>query len=296
MRSLFLPLLTVALLSAGILRAQGGGSVSGLASGLESWTAWIHTRDLELKDVATSYLSVVDHALLKAGESLYLPIGGPRGQVTWRKEAPGKPMVTLAAKESGVDVAVTSTGESLTLSDSHSVWTTPDGMFVTVDKNGPNFMMVLRDPNKEGFKDFKGSRFFAYNPKAVVRGQYIALTSPQKLLMTTTLGAPRPIWLMGTIELTYGEAKPQLKAYCLGETPSAQELFVPFLDATNGIETYVSGRYVETSADPSGAVTVDFNRAYNPYCARNPVFSCIKVSGRPIEARILAGEQTPHAR
>lgn len=51
-------------------------------------------------------------------------------------------------------------------------------------------------------------------------------------------------------------------------------LFVPFRDATSGKETYASGRYLEVEVGPDGEVEVDFNYAYNPYCAYNESWSC----------------------
>jgi len=52
------------------------------------------------------------------------------------------------------------------------------------------------------------------------------------------------------------------------------ELFIPFRDGTSGAETYGAGRYVE--AEPLGGdeYELDFNRAYNPYCAYNDSWRC----------------------
>ena len=51
-------------------------------------------------------------------------------------------------------------------------------------------------------------------------------------------------------------------------------LFLPFLDATNGIETYGGGRYIDLSIPQGNQLTIDFNTAYNPYCAYNEKYSC----------------------
>ena len=47
-----------------------------------------------------------------------------------------------------------------------------------------------------------------------------------------------------------------------------------FLDATNGIDTYDGGRFLDMKVPKSNEVIIDFNKAYNPYCAYNPVYSC----------------------
>lgn len=50
--------------------------------------------------------------------------------------------------------------------------------------------------------------------------------------------------------------------------------FIPFRDATSGEDTYGGGRYLDIEPNPDGMLTVDFNRAYNPYCVYNDGYSC----------------------
>ncbi|MBC2839889.1 DUF1684 domain-containing protein [Robiginitalea sp. SC105] len=51
-------------------------------------------------------------------------------------------------------------------------------------------------------------------------------------------------------------------------------LFLPFTDATNGEETYEGGRYMDLRIPRGDSILLDFNTAYNPYCAYNPKYSC----------------------
>ncbi len=74
------------------------------------------------------------------------------------------------------------------------------------------------------------------------------------------------------------------------------ELFVPFRDATSGRETYGAGRYleveVEEDADGRQVATIDFNLAYNPYCAYNEAYSCpLPPAENSLPAVIQAGER-----
>ena len=55
---------------------------------------------------------------------------------------------------------------------------------------------------------------------------------------------------------------------------ASQALFLPFVDANAGRETYGAGRYLELQRLESGALLVDFNYAYNPYCAYNEQWTC----------------------
>ncbi|MEX1046399.1 MAG: DUF1684 domain-containing protein [Actinomycetota bacterium] len=66
--------------------------------------------------------------------------------------------------------------------------------------------------------------------------------------------------------------------------------FLPFRDRTNGRETYAGGRYLDVEIR-DGVVLLDFNRAYNPYCAYNPDWSCpIPPPENWLEVPIRAGE------
>lgn len=71
-------------------------------------------------------------------------------------------------------------------------------------------------------------------------------------------------------------------------------LFVPFTDATNGSSTYGGGRYLDV-ARPTGndsLLTIDFNRAYNPYCAYNSEYACpIPPGENRLSIPIKAGEK-----
>jgi len=67
-------------------------------------------------------------------------------------------------------------------------------------------------------------------------------------------------------------------------------LFLPFLDNTNGIETYGGGRYIDLTIPEGDSIQIDFNKAYNPYCVYNKKYSCpIVPRTNSLDARILAG-------
>ena len=68
-------------------------------------------------------------------------------------------------------------------------------------------------------------------------------------------------------------------------------LFLPFTDESNGEETYGGGRYIDLKIPEKGNVIfVDFNKAYNPYCAYSTGFSCPKVpENNNLPIKILGG-------
>ena len=70
----------------------------------------------------------------------------------------------------------------------------------------------------------------------------------------------------------------------------SNELFLPFLDDTNGMSSYGGGRYLDLQIPTSDSLWLDFNRAYNPYCAYNERYSCpIVPRDNYIPIRVTAG-------
>ncbi|GAB3328639.1 DUF1684 domain-containing protein [Larkinella ripae] len=72
-------------------------------------------------------------------------------------------------------------------------------------------------------------------------------------------------------------------------------LFMPFKDLTNGKETYGGGRYLDlrTGAIKDGKIQIDFNKAYNPYCAYSDGYACpIPPKENHLAVKIEVGEKT----
>ena len=68
--------------------------------------------------------------------------------------------------------------------------------------------------------------------------------------------------------------------------------FLPFRDATSGKETYGAGRYLDVQPAKRGKVKIDFNLAYNPFCAYNDAYSCPLPPGENwLQVPIRAGER-----
>ncbi len=76
-----------------------------------------------------------------------------------------------------------------------------------------------------------------------------------------------------------------------GQSPKM--IFLPFTDDTSGRETYGAGRYLDLEVNEQQAtVQIDFNLAYNPYCAYNEVYECpFPPPENYLDTRILAGEK-----
>jgi uncharacterized protein (DUF1684 family) len=78
----------------------------------------------------------------------------------------------------------------------------------------------------------------------------------------------------------------------MGEDREKDALFLPFTDETNGFDTYGGGRYLDLELEKDGQLMIDFNFAYNPFCAYNHNYTCpIPPKENHILIKINAGEK-----
>ena len=92
--------------------------------------------------------------------------------------------------------------------------------------------------------------------------------------MPTSTGKVRPMQRVGRLEFLLQGESLTLGAFVEAGATDANRLFVPFTDATSGVETYAAGRYLDLDLTATGIYIVDFNRAYHPYCLYNPEYDC----------------------
>lgn len=114
--------------------------------------------------------------------------------------------------------------------------------------------------------------------------------------MPTSTGALRKMQLVGTLEFTFAGERRSLGAFVEDGTRQITNLFVPFADLTTGMDTYAAGRYLDIEPTTTGYYTIDFNRAYNPYCAYNASYECpFPPPSNRLNVEIRAGEKAPGA-
>jgi len=115
------------------------------------------------------------------------------------------------------------------------------------------------------------------------------------LEMPTSTGTLRKYQQVGAIEFVF-EGQPMTLGAFVENGQPVRTLFVPFADATTGTETYSAGRYLDLHPTTSGLYTLDFNKAYNPYCAYNSRYECpFPPSSNRLKVPIRAGEKAPGA-
>jgi uncharacterized protein (DUF1684 family) len=116
--------------------------------------------------------------------------------------------------------------------------------------------------------------------------------------MPTYSGLTRAYRKYGNVFFVYEKDSFHLAVYenlTLRNNPAYQDyLFLPFKDRSNGVSTYGGGRYLNVSKKDvdDGATIVDFNKAYNPWCAFSDGFNCpIPPIENHLPVSITAGEK-----
>jgi len=111
--------------------------------------------------------------------------------------------------------------------------------------------------------------------------------------IVTSDGKTREAWRVGTLEFDVPGGHARLAGYAFEPGP-VEELFIPFRDATSGSDTYGAGRYLDLEPEDDGTYVLDFNLAYNPWCAYAPQYSCpLPPRDNWLTFPIPAGEKIP---
>jgi uncharacterized protein len=109
----------------------------------------------------------------------------------------------------------------------------------------------------------------------------------QVVMLPTSTGTAEQARRVGEFEFVLDGRTMKLTVFSSGETG----LFVPFRDLTTGKETYGAGRYLNVEVSPSGVYDLDFNKAYNPYCYYNPMYTCpLPPPENRLDVQVRAGE------
>lgn len=144
------------------------------------------------------------------------------------------------------------------------------------------------------FKKFKQLAFFPINESYKVIAEFERTEDAPVFEMQTSTDR-KPLYVQyGIAHFTLDGKKYSLRIYqnqkLLLDPEYVDYLFLPFNDLTNGNETYDAGRYLDLSIPKGNTIVIDFNKAYNPYCAYNDRYSCpIPPRENDLQVEIKAG-------
>jgi uncharacterized protein len=140
-------------------------------------------------------------------------------------------------------------------------------------------------------------RFYPLNPTYRVAARFERYVDSPWFPMATSGRTPQIQRKYGRLTFTIHDTVVHLTIYqsqaLLQKAATRDYLFIPFTDATSGVDSYGGGRYIDCAVTDiqGGILVLDFNKAYNPYCAYKAGFNCpIPPRENDLPVTIQAGE------
>ena len=157
-------------------------------------------------------------------------------------------------------------------------WTKADANSFQIDLNKQYADPEESPLTKDDLNIFKTLDFFPISEKFVVEARFeIAENEKSFKMKTSTARLPEYI-KYGELHFVLEGKVCHLNVYqnldLIKKAGFEDHLFLPFSDLTSGKSSYIGGRYIDLRIPKSSTVILDFNTAYNPYCAYNHIYSC----------------------
>ena len=135
--------------------------------------------------------------------------------------------------------------------------------------------------------DFNGLEYFPENEDLRLEVEVEKLPEREQILMQTSTGDVQEFIRYGKLQFWVEGEEAELTIYA-----NQHGFFLPFVDSLTGVETYPAGRYLDPEPLDDGRFLIDFNLAYNPYCAYNELYSCpLPPAENRLKVPIRAGEK-----
>ncbi|TXD76982.1 DUF1684 domain-containing protein [Algoriphagus ratkowskyi] len=128
------------------------------------------------------------------------------------------------------------------------------------------------------WKAFEGHQYFPIDEKYHIVANFEKLPTANFFQMKTKANSIKDYDVYGVATFTLDGNKYQLNVYQSHQLRTQEKyedyLFLPFTDQSNGAETYGGGRYMDLKIPSGDTIELDFNKAYNPYCAYATGYAC----------------------
>jgi hypothetical protein len=159
--------------------------------------------------------------------------------------------------------------------------------FTLVRRNG-QLALRVRDSKSPVRTGFAGIELFPFDPSLAVEARVFVPDAAASIAITNVTGFVEEQAVAAELEF---ELAGEVHRFVATEG-SAGRLFVVFADASNGVETSPTGRFLDVPAPLDGRTTVDFNRAMNPPCSFTAFATCpLAPEPNRLPVRVLAGER-----
>jgi uncharacterized protein (DUF1684 family) len=159
---------------------------------------------------------------------------------------------------------------------------------LVVHNTGSRHAIRVRDPDGPLAKAFAGFTWFPVDAQYRVLGRFIRDPQPQRVKVVNTYGDVDEYMTEGVVEFSLSGQTLRLRPF----TTRPKRLYFVFRDASSGHETYETARFLYADLGDDDKIVLDFNEAYNPPCAFNPLTTCpVPLKENHLPVKILAGEK-----
>jgi uncharacterized protein (DUF1684 family) len=149
--------------------------------------------------------------------------------------------------------------------------------------------LTIIDPDSPMRAKAAPLRWFPIQEKYRVTADWVPYSQPKPMHLADSDGGGRDWECPGLAAFQLDGRRSTLEPFV---NTGENNLFFTFRDSTSGNETYGAGRFFEADLPKGGKVLLDFNKAYNPMCAYNHLYSCpVPPSQNHLQVPIPAGEQ-----
>ena len=151
--------------------------------------------------------------------------------------------------------------------------------------------------NFKGKVNFQPLKYYAPDPAFVFKSRLYEYYKKDTVKVFGTKGEERVAVRFGFVNFNYKNKEYKLNVYKSPGGDTGEYYSIWFTDNTTGNQTYGVGRYLDFELNPDSnfVYTIDFNLAYNPYCAYSYKYSCaVPTKEDHIDLAVEAGEKNFH--
>lgn len=149
-----------------------------------------------------------------------------------------------------------------------------------------------QSPFKQFNIPFKPLEYFEISPEYNVRAKLERITTTQQVILKNSDSTSNIYKKFAFARFKLKDHDFQLLILKATGFGSVSKYFTAFADKTSGVTTYGGGRYLDLEIGKSDNIIIDFNLAYNPYCAYAPKYSCpLPPAENILNIAIEAGEK-----
>jgi len=266
-----------------------------------AWTAGIADQNKDYAQTPHAMLKIQDAAYLHEGDSVVLKgRKGVPGSYRWTNKPGAQGVLRVTLREA--KLTVTKNGTPINPSQiTKSVGVDHDvdveGQPTQVDAGVQGWRIFVFNQKNPAARAFRGVSYFPYDAAFRVSARFTPDPKRPPRVFRTSRGTDKQFYRVGEARFVLAGKNVMLPMYAGDNDPKKVKDFSAFFtDQLTGKGAYGSGRYVDVGdfgAFPPSNITIDFNEAYNPNCARSPFFTCpIALDNIPLAVR--AGERDPH--